>query len=275
MLECWIRHSDGTRLFCRRWEIPAPRAIGFLVHGLGEHSGRYEHLARKLNERGLEVWALDQRGHGRSGGTRGDCRSVAQLAGDLHLQLLEAHLHYPDLQRLMIGHSLGGLIALTYAAEHPEMLRAVAVSSPALGLAQDPPPVKRILAEGLSRILPKTQIPNGVNPADLCRDPQVVEAYRQDPFVHRVITARCAVAIRDSMKEAFRLGSRLQIPCLILQAGKDKVCDPSASLRFATEVGKTTVTFRRYDELYHEVFNEPERDRVIQDLCGWMDEVLQ
>lgn len=266
--------SDETRLFYRRWEVVAPKGVCLLVHGLGEHSGRYEPVAKALTDHGFSVWAPDHRGHGRSGGIRGDCRSVEEFTRDLDRIFEELKQEQPSTPVVLIGHSLGGLIALLYASEHPGTIRAVAVSSPALRMAKEPPKVKVLLAKGISKILPKTPIPNGVDPSLLCRDPQVVQAYQTDPLVHRAVTARCAVALRQAMKQAPALAKRIRIPCLILQAGSDFICDPKASARFASDLTAAPATFRRYEGLYHELFNEPEKGRVFDDLCRWLNEVL-
>lgn len=269
-----LETSDGIRLFTRRWEVREPKGICLLAHGLGEHSGRYEYLARRLNECRLSVWALDHRGHGRSGGRRGDCQSVEQVARDFHRLVEKAVGESPQLPRILIGHSLGGLVALTYASLYPVSIQAVAVSSPVLKLAYDPPKLKVALAEGLSKMLPATPIPNGLRPEWLCRDPAVVQAYEKDPLVCRMLTARCAIALRDAMAQAASLAKKLQVPCLILQGGADRICDPEAAARFAAQKDSPQMTFRRYDGLYHELFNEPEKDRVIEDLIRWIKERL-
>lgn len=270
-----LKTSDGLKLFTRQWERSSPRALCFVVHGVGEHGGRYDALAKELNRRGFLVQAMDHRGHGRSEGRRGDCRSIRDFVDDLRRWIQEAEERFPHLPRFMVGHSLGGLIGLTYAVDYPQTLRGVAVSSPSLRLAQEPPRVKRLLAETLVRILPRTPIPNGVKPHLLCRDSQVVEKYRKDPLVHRVLTARCAIALRQAMKESFSLAGKLKIPILILQGGDDRICDPQAPVEFAMAANQAPVVLRRYDGLYHELFNEPERGQVIQDLTDWMEGVLK
>ncbi|MBI3333559.1 MAG: lysophospholipase [Candidatus Omnitrophica bacterium] len=269
-----MRGRDGIELFSRRWEAASPRAVCLLVHGLGEHSGRYEDLAQDLTRRGLSVWAMDHRGHGCSQGRRGDCRGLADFVEDLDRLVEELKGQKPALPRILIGHSLGGLIALAYAVRHPAAARALALSSPAFRLAQDPPPLKVGLAEALARLLPLTPIPNGLDPRYISRDPRVVEAYQRDPLVHRVLTARCAVALREAMTDSPKLAEGLKIPCLILQAGSDRICDPEAAERFSRAAKDSLVTFRRYEGLYHELFNEPERARVVEDLVRWIDGVL-
>ena len=263
------------RLFYRSWEIDRPSAACILVHGLGEHGGRYTRLAEALTRTGYSVWIADHRGHGRSIGQRGDCVSTEILIEDLHLLVELVANQHPALARVMIGHSLGGLLAIAYAAQHPEQLRAVAVSSPALGIGIPLPLWKPTLVRALARILPRTPVPNGVDPSWVSRDPAVVSGYRNDPLVHRVVSARCAVALERSILDSPAQASRLKTPCLILQAGEDKICDAQASQRFALSVQQAPVTFRRYDGLYHELFNEPEKDRVIEDLLQWLRETLR
>ncbi len=269
-MEGSIRTFDGLRLFYRQWEVPHPKAACLVIHGLAEHSGRYATLAQTLVSHSFAVWAMDHRGHGRSEGRRGDCRSLAEFVQDLHQLVQEVQANFQKVPRVLIGHSLGGLIALAYAVEHPLAVQAVAVSSPALRLAQAPSKAKVYIAKGLAHLLPTTPIPNGVNPQHLSHDPQVVEAYEKDPLVHRVLTARCAVALQRAMQEAPRLAVKLKVPCLILQAGSDLVCDPQESASFAKNVQNATVSFRRYEGLYHELFNEPQRGEIMEELCSWI-----
>lgn len=258
----------------RRWEPPVPKTLCLLVHGLAEHSGRYDFTARFLASRGHSVWMLDNRGHGQSEGLRGDCRSLDDFVEDLGLLQRLARTSGAGLPLCLVGHSLGGLIALTYAARHPGEIRAVAVSSPALKLAHETPAWKIALVTAASRVFPTAPFQNGVNPKVLCHDPAVVEAYEKDPLVHHRITARCAVSLRRSMRESLGLAEKLKIPCLILQAGEDAVCDPERAAEFSRRGNGDGITFRRYDGLYHELFNEPQREQVLGDLCRWLDEAM-
>ena len=273
--EEFLTSADGTRLFVRRWDAFQPKAVCLLVHGLAEHSGRYEHLAQSLVRRRFFVWAMDHRGHGQSGGLPSDCAGLDPLVADLHLLVQKTAEAMPHLPRILIGHSLGGLIALAYAVGHPEGIRAVAVSSPALQLKHPTPDWKVRMVTATSYFFPAFPFQNGVNPAYLCHDPTVVQTYQQDPLVHRTITARCAVELNRAMKSSLALAGPLRVPCLILQAGGDEVCDPAAAQAFARAAQAASVDFRLYDGLYHELFNEPEKDRVIEDLVRWLEEVLR
>ena len=135
--------------------------------------------------------------------------------------------------------------------------------------------MKVILAHVMARLIPTLRIPNGVNPHFLSRDPEVVKAYQADPLIHRMLTARCAVALQHAIRKAQEIPNRLKIPCLVLQAGLDRICNPEAAARFAQAVPHRLATFRRYENLHHELFNEPERAQVMEDLFRWIEGVLR
>lgn len=265
---------DGLKLFYRRWEAGSPKGICLLAHGIAEHSGRYQHVAGALAQRGFSVWAPDHRGHGRSGGLRGDCRSISDFVEDLRLLGAKAGETLPGLPLAVVGHSLGGLIALNYAARYPAELKAVAASSPAIKLTHETSPLTVAVVTAVSRVFPAAPFHNGVNPNVLCRDPAVVEAYKKDPLVHDILRARCAVALRHAMLESMSLAEKIKIPCLILQAGADEICDPVAAERFAGRLNGNGV-FRRYEGAYHELLNEPDRERAVRDLCDWLEEKIR
>ena len=273
--EGFFAAHDGLKLFYRRWDAARPRGICLLAHGLAEHSGRYRYLAETLARRGLSVWAPDHRGHGRSEGLRGDCSSLSDFVEDLRRLGAQARGQLPGLPLLLIGHSLGGLIVLTCAAQYPDEIRAVAASSPALKLTHETPPWTVALVTAISRIFPTAPFRNGINPEALCRDPAVVEAYRKDPLIHDILTARCAVALRQAMRRSFELAGKLKMPCLILQADQDAICSAEAAVEFHRRMNGSGATLRRYEQAYHELFNEPQKERVIEDLCAWIEGVLR
>ncbi|MCM8794487.1 MAG: lysophospholipase [Candidatus Omnitrophica bacterium] len=266
---------DGVEFHGRRWEIFPAKGLCFLIHGFAEHSGRYSWLAQKLNSRGYSVYALDQRGHGLSSGARGDCRSLAELVDDIDAWVRKVRDCSPGTPAFLIGHSLGGLITLAYAADHPQGLAGVAVSSPLIRLGVKLPAAKKAFIRMLGRLMPGVSLPNGVVPDHLSHDPSVVETYRSDPLIFRTITAGCAVALDRAMACTDDLAGRIRIPCLILQAGDDRVCSAQAADAFAKRADPTWVTFRRYEGLYHEIFNEPQKETVAADLSAWLDSLAR
>ena len=267
--EGFLSSSDGLQLFYRRWDAPQqPRAHLILIHGISEHSQRYEDLAHRLVDRGYAVWAMDHRGHGHSQGRTCDCTSMQQFVQDIHQFLQQIPSSIP---RFLIGHSLGGLIGFLYAIRYPENIRGIVLSSPAFELAHPPSRLKVLLVETLAKIAPTFQVPNGLDPSVLCRDPHVVEAYRRDGRIHRTLTARCAIALRETLAQVPNLLVQLKVPCLLLQAGNDQVCDAKAAANFARVAPQNLVTFHLYEGYSHELFNEPGKERVIEDLCQWLE----
>ncbi len=275
MSEGFLQTPEGLKLFYRQWPAQPPRAACILVHGLGEHGGRYAEFVEQLRNRSFSIWAMDHRGHGRSEGLRGDCRTFSELVEDLRRFVGVVEEASGSLPRFLIGHSLGGLMALEFAAAYPQLLRAVVVSAPVLELAKPPPLPKQALAHTLARLLPTTAIPNGVDPKLISRDPQVVREYETDPLICRVLTARCAVALQRAIRRAPALAKQIRLPCLILQGTGDQICSPEGARAFAQQVPDGKVTFRTYPGLYHELFHEPERHRIYDEVCQWLEERLR
>ncbi len=268
-----LRSADGLRLFFRHWPAKeTARFVALIAHGMAEHSGRYEELAGILSADGAAVWAIDHRGHGHSEGRRGDFRSFQDYLNDFDLFTEHARAKNPGLPVVLIGHSLGGLIALAYAAQHGEKLAAVAASAPALELVQKIPALKIRLAEILSRIAPATHLPNGVIPGFLSHDPEVVNEYENDPLVFSVITARAAVALRETLAHSASYAARITIPCLILQGEADPICSAQASQQFASHCRQAV--YRGYPGLFHEIFNETGRQAVFNELTLWINQIV-
>lgn len=264
----------GVSLWYWAQTVEGARAQCLLVHGLGEHSGRYRHVADALNGHRLNAWALDYRGHGRSGGRRGHCGGFHELLDDVDHLVARARAQVPSAPTILVGHSLGGLLVLAYALDHPRTLQAVVASSPALDLAVPPPVIERWLAASLGRVWPTLAVPNGVHPEWLSHDPAAVTAYRTDPLVHHEVTLGGYRAVRAAMAAARRRAAELAIPCLLLQAGDDRLVSAAASRAFAAGVTAPGSALRVYDGWFHELFNEVGRRQVLDELCRWLTERL-
>lgn len=250
--------------------VEPARAGCLLVHGVGEHAGRYGPVADRLNQCGLTVWAMDYRGHGRSGGRRGHCRAFNELLDDVDRVFTQMRAEHLPRPAILLGHSLGGLIALAYALTHPKALHAVIASSPALELSLRPSPIKLGLAHALGRVWPTLTVRNEVNPAWLSHDPAVVAAYQSDPLVHPWISLGGYLAIRQAMTWTRARAAQLAVPCLILQAGADRLVSPAASRAFAAQVTSPGHAYHEYPGFYHELFNEVGREQVFRDLTHWL-----
>ncbi|HEX7241947.1 MAG TPA: alpha/beta hydrolase [Longimicrobiaceae bacterium] len=263
--------ADGVRLHTCAWEVAEPRAALLLAHGIGEHSGRYAPLARDLAAHGVAVYALDHRGNGRSPGRRGHVRRFGEYVDDLEAFRRHVAAALPaGLPVFLLGHSLGGLIALRYLQAHPEAPLAGAVlSSPALGIAVEAPAWKTRLAGLLSRVLPALPFANEIDPAHLTHDRAVVDGYRDDPLVHPRITPRLYTEMLAAISAALAEGGRLRLPLLFLIPDADRVVAPAAARAFAEGL-RGDVTVRVYEGFYHESLNELERERVVGDIAAWI-----
>lgn len=268
-----LRADDGVRLYHTSW-LPEgePRAIVLVSHGHGEHGGRYAELARHLAERGMAVHAIDHRGHGRSGGTRGHVDRFDQYVADLETWRRAVTADVPaGIPVFLLGHSLGGLIAIRHLQTHPEAgFRGAVLSAPLLGIAVRAPRWKIALSGILSRVLPRLPFSNELDPSMLSTAPGYVEAFRADALLHPTITPRLYTEIGAAMQAAFDAVDRIRLPVLVVAPTGDRVVSPEAVARFAAAC-PGEVEVRRYEGFQHEALNEAERHRVMDDVTAWLD----
>lgn len=265
--------SDGDNLAVQDWPLEhghTLRGVVLLVHGLGEHAGRYDTLARQLNDWGFAVRGYDQYGHGDSGGKRGGLPTDARLLDDLSdmVDSLRARMTSKT-PLILLGHSLGGLVAARFVALAIRPVEALVLSSPALdpGLTW----VQKLLLAVLPHIAPNVRVSNGLDATLLSHDPAVVAAYRADPRVHDRISARLARFIAETGPATVAQASTWTVPSLLLYAGADKLVNPAGSRAFASAAPKNVVTTRCFETLYHEIFNERDAEPVYAELKKWLD----
>ncbi len=263
--------QGGLRLYWQAWcpEGDA-RAVLLVSHGYGEHGGRYGNLVEFFVPRGFAVYAIDHRGHGRSEGQRGHVGRFEELVTDLHafrVRVEEAERGKPI---LLVGHSLGGLIAVHYALAHGQGLAGVVLSSPALGLSGGPSRLLVWLARFLSLVVPRASFRGNVAPELLSHDASVGPAYVADPLVHRRASARFFTELSRAIRLAQDRAAELCVPLLVLQAGDDRLVDASAVEAFAAKAGSEAKELRLYPGLFHEIFNETEKEKVLSDLERWI-----
>ena len=265
---------DGCKIFLRQYRAENQSAGLVLAHGLGEHSGRYQNLIDPLTSLGISMWIPDHRGHGQSGGQRGHIAAFDQYISDLHEVMEKAMTAMPTGQKcFLMGHSMGGLIALRFAQKFPHMPSGVILSSPALGLTVQVPALKSMLGKVMSSIWPGLSLGNELDATKISHDPRVVSAYTADPLVHDRVSARWFTEFLDAMVKAHQHADRLEVPLLMQLAGDDHLTDSSAARTFFDHVTFGDKTLHWYDDLYHEIYNEPEdqRAQAINDLIDWLN----
>lgn len=268
-----VQSTDGIHFFFQSWAPEANRkAVVCLVHGLGEHSGRYAHVAQALTHAGYVMLAFDQRGHGRTSGKRGHSPNVHRLAEDIDLLLEQAGRLYPDLPRFLYGHSMGGLLVLYYTAARKPALTGAVASGPGLRTALEQQKLKVILSRTLGGILPEVSISTGLDATQISRDPAVVQKYLADPLVHSVATFGLAVSLLDAIQGAFEGAGQLELPLLLMHGRQDQIAYARGSEEFASLAPNATLQL--WDGMYHEVHNEPEKEQVLAYLINWLNAQL-
>lgn len=267
--------GGGIRLHYHTWEVVEPRAAMIIVHGLAEHGGRYDRLGQSLARIDVSSFALDLRGHGLSDGRRGHAPAFVSFIQDLDRFRREVlGLIDPATPVFLLGHSMGGLIALRFQEEYPGAFQGAVIVSPWLATALPVPRWKVTLANVLARVMPALPFSANIDAGQLCRDPTVVAAYRDDPLVHGRITPRLFVDAAREMGLTFQRSDRLTAPLLFLLAGSDRIVDATRSLAFSRTLGATDVVIKVYPDFYHEILNEKD-DGQWDDLIAWLRERLR
>ena len=266
-----LKTPDGLDLFLRRWQTNAvPHQWTFvIVHGLGEHGGRYQGLAEWFTRLGATVYAMDLRGNGRSGGPRGHAPSLSALLGDIDLVVMRARAESGG-PVVLIGHSFGGLLGIAYALRHPDHLDKAVFSAPGLIPKVKVPAWKRPLTMILPRLAPRIAVSNEVHADLLSHDPEVARRYATDPLVHDRITGGLYGDTIARGDEFIARAGELRVPFLLMQGRDDQIVDPIGSQRFFAGATAPGRAFCLYPGLYHEIFNEVEHEKVFQDIESWL-----
>jgi len=263
---------DGVRIVYDEWTPEAePRGVIVLSHGLGEHAGRYHHVAERFGEAGLIVYALDLRGHGRSGGKRVYLRNLSEYVGDFHTLVGIAAVEHPDLTRIVLGHSMGGGIVFSYGVEYPDEYTAMVLSGPAVAAQASLSPLLVAAAKVLGKIAPGLPVEE-LDANAVSRDPAVVAAYNADPLVwHGKVPAGIARALIGVGETMPQRASALAAPLLVVHGEKDRLVPVDGSHHLVDCVAAEDVHLKVYPDLFHEVFNEPERALVLDDVTAWIE----
>lgn len=279
-----VRTRDGLDLVTQHWPL-APgqlsHGVAVIVHGLGEHCGRYAHVAAYLNEHGWAAVSYDHRGHGRSPGKRGGLVEGDDLLHDLAKVVDAARAAYPGQRLILIGHSLGGAIAGRFvaalaqpkeAASWSRLVDGLVLSSPALELPISA--VQRGLLATVGKLTPDVAVGNGLKPEWVCNNPATVQAYIADPLVHDRITGRLTMFLLTAGENVRERAPAWAVPTLIMWGGQDRCVKPEGSVAFATTAPKALVSSQPFPALSHEIFNEKEQGEVLAVMGNWLGQVF-
>lgn len=266
---------SGLKLYYESWVPAQPKALLVMVHGIGEHSGRYGPFVRYFVQAGYGVVLYDQRGHGQSDGPRGHMDHFQDLLSDLSHVIQTTKQAYPGVPLILVGHSLGGQVALNFVVRYAKGIRALVVSSPNIALKLRIPRWKLWLARVAHRVVPRYQLPQTIDPMLLTHDAAVARQYAADPRVVRKISLQSAQQILQNQAIVMALASRIHVPSLFLQAGDDCVCDPDACRQFFRRVPVAKKRLHVYEGMYHEILNETDNAQVFADLEQWLEDIVQ
>ena len=273
-----MKHTEGKfkgrkdfDLYYQSW-LPdgAPRAILLVVHGLAEHSGRYMNLVNRFVPLGYAVYSFDQRGHGKSEGLRGHVERFSYYLNDLRAFLDMVRSEHPDAKIFLVGHSMGGTVAIAYSVHHQDELDGLILSGAILKVDASLSPMLIMVGKALSVVLPKSGV-MVLDASAISQDQAVVDAYVNDPLVYRgKIRARLGAELMRMTQELPGQTPRIVLPILIMHGTADRLCDPEGSVAVCGQVGSNDKTLKLYDGFYHEIFNEPGREQAFADMEVWL-----
>jgi len=274
-----VKHSEGKfsgarglSIYYQYWTPgTAPRALLLLVHGAGEHSARYQRLARYCTDRGYAVAALDHPGHGKSEGRYGHVERFGDFVATLEIFHRMVTADFPGLPQILVGHSMGGLISSLYLLEHQQDFAGCVLSGPAVKTDIEPAYLQLLLIRCLSAVAPRVGVLQ-LDAAGVSRDPAVVADYVNDPLInHSKMTARMVAELFSSMHRIQAEAGAITLPVLLLHGGADAMASPEGSRFLYDHISSVDKTVEIYPGLYHEIFNEPESETIFADMLAWCD----
>ena len=262
--------SHKRQLFGQYWEPQQTKAVVILVHGLGEHSGRYsDYVVPELIDKGFAVISFDHFGHGHSEGKRGHCPNYQSLLDSLKIIFIKAKEVFGEKPTFLYGHSLGGNVVLNYIMRRQPDIKGAVVTSPFLRLAFEPPKWKLILGKIMWKIYPSITLPSGLNPKAISRIDDEIKKYTDDTLVHDRVSPNFSFPVMEAGEFAIDKSHTLSVPVLVLHGTGDQLADHKATIEFAKSAPNTTL--KLYEGGYHELHNDLEREDVLKTILEWMD----
>jgi lysophospholipase len=272
--DTWIEIPGGPKLFARAWGDDPKAPAVTIIHGLGDHSGRWERVGSTLASRGFVAFALDLPGHGRSEGKRGHVRSWDDYRTAVTRWIETLREGDGGRRWALFGHSMGALIALDWAEKNPQRVDALVLSAPPFELSLRPAVLKVHAARILARFWPGFSQSNQIPPSLLSHDPEIIRAHRSDPYVHFRISARLFLEFQAMRRALAKVALAHSIPTLLVQGGNDPVTSCLGCAQWAKAAKPGIVTYKEYPGLFHEVLNEPEGGAILDEISAWLTQVL-
>lgn len=265
--------KDNLNIYAKEWAIEKPKAVLCILHGLGEHCNRYNHVADFYNQRGYAVIGYDRRGHGQSGGTKGATPNFDAFLDEAEALLNQANQRYPSLPKIIWGHSMGGNIALNYVIRRRPSIKAMVVTGPWMKLVEEPSKILIGIGNIMNKLIGGFTQGNGLDARKVSRDKAVVDKYMADPLVHDRISSIAGLETYYAGQDLLHYQGDMPVPTLLMHGEQDKIIDVAGSRQFGKNVGNTV--YKEWAGLYHEIHNEPEQKEVLEFALHWMEDLLE
>lgn len=266
--------SDGLNIYGKKWKTSMPtKAVICIMHGMGEHINRYEHVAEMFTSNGYAVIGCDQRGHGKSEGKRGHFPDFDTFLNDVDALLKAASEHFPDANKILYGHSMGGNLVANYLLRRQPKITGAILSSPYFQLAFQPSKITLFIGRLMKGIFPALSLSSGLDSSAISRDTDVVKKYNEDPLVHDKVSAKMGIEMIETGQWAIDNANKLTIPTLVYHGTADRLTSHHGSELFAKKAGKL-VTFISLEGLFHETHNEPEKKEVFKKIILWLNALI-
>lgn len=262
----------NTKFYGQFWQAEITKAVVVLAHGMGEHSGRYSHVAKKLTDSDYSVVAIDHFGHGKTEGKRGHNPNFDAVLESISKTIEKAKALFPSKPIFLYGHSMGGNVVINYVLKKKHQIKGVVATSPFLTLAFEPPKIKLAVGKLLQKIAPSVTMGNELDPNHISRDKSEVEKYINDPFVHDKISPNFSLTFIDTGKWAIENANKLETPLFLLHGTDDKIIDYKGSQAFADK--STLASIKLYKGGYHELQNDLCKEEMLQDVTDWLNSQL-
>lgn len=268
----FFQRPDRQELFYRCYGSGRGKGSLVIVHGLGEHSGRYDEFAKFLSARGWRVYCYDQRGHGKTPGIRSYVENFEVLVEDLRAFIAFVTARENRKKPFLMGHSFGGQVVINYLAQYPSEVRGAVLSAPNIQLAMKVPWLKRTLGRLVSSFLPSLSVPNDIDPKWISRDRKVVQQYQEDPLVQNRVTLSLGSELLENLDKVPSLAPKIKTPILLFQGSADRVTDPEGTKLFFQKIPIKDKKLKIYPGFFHEALNEQGKQQVYRDVARWLGE---